>query len=606
MLGSVVVVALALVPVAARWLLADDNYWIQIFIWVLFFAYLGAAWNLIGGFARQYSIGHAALLGIGAYTSSLLFINTGLSPWLGMVVGGVVAAAVGGLIGYPCFRLRGAFFSLVTIAFAEMLRVGTELTDTVFGIEVNGVRGLLLPVLGHRPTAFQFVDKRYYYYTMLGLLLLILAVGWGVKRSRLGYYLAAIGDDEEAVASLGINPARVKLVAMILSGFFTAIGGTFYAQFILFITPTRTMSLDFSIQMVTVNVLGGMGTVLGPVYGAALLVPIGEITRAVWGGSLQGVHLIIYGALLMVVILYWPQGVEGWLRPRVAGLVDWCVRRTSPAAAVMAAAAANAPTIVLPEGSLLPTRVASGDGRPLLVLRNLSRRFGGTIGVRDLTLEVRAGEVVGLIGPNGAGKTTVFNLVTGSLEPDGGEIQFTGLDLTRLAPDAINRLGVARTFQIVRPFFTLTALENVMIAILPRVGRVADARKEAERYLAFVGLSHRADVLADGLSTGERKRLELARALATRPRLLLLDEVTGGVDQRSLPGLVALIEKVRKEGVTLVLIEHNLRVVTMVADRLVMLHLGEKIIEGPPEVVVSDPQVVEIYVGGAGAQRSGS
>jgi branched-chain amino acid transport system ATP-binding protein len=226
--------------------------------------------------------------------------------------------------------------------------------------------------------------------------------------------------------------------------------------------------------------------------------------------------------------------------------------------------------------------------------------------VRDLTLEVRAGEVVGLIGPNGAGKTTVFNLVTGSLEPDGGEIQFTGLDLTRLAPDAINRLGVARTFQIVRPFFTLTALENVMIAILPRVGRVADARKEAERYLAFVGLSHRADVLADGLSTGERKRLELARALATRPRLLLLDEVTGGVDQRSLPGLVALIEKVRKEGVTLVLIEHNLRVVTMVADRLVMLHLGEKIIEGPPEVVVSDPQVVEIYVGGAGAQPSGS
>lgn len=602
-LGGLTVVALALVPVATRWLLADDNYWIQIFIWVLFFAYLGAAWNLIGGFARQYSIGHAGLLGIGAYTSSLLYINAGLNPWLGMIVGGVVAAAIGGLIGYPCFRLRGAFFSLVTIAFAEMLRVGSELTDKVFGIEVNGVRGLLLPVLGHRPWEFQFVDKRYYYYTILALLLLILAVEWGVKRSPLGYYLAAIGDDEEAVASLGINPARVKLLAMILSGFFTAIGGTFYAQFILFITPTRTMSLDFSIQMVVVNVLGGMGTVLGPVYGAALLVPIGEITRAIWGGSLQGVHLIIYGALLMAVILYWPQGIEGWLRPRIAGLVDWLVSWTSPKAALLAPTAANAPTIVLPEGSLLPERVAFGDGQPLLVLRNLSRRFGGAIGVRDLTLEVRAGEVVGLIGPNGAGKTTVFNLVTGCLGPDRGEIQFTGIDLTRLRPDAINRLGVARTFQIVRPFLKLTALENVMVAILPRVGRVADARKEAERYLAFVGLSHRAGVLADGLSTGERKRLELARALATRPRLLLLDEVTGGVDQRSLPGLVALIEKVRKEGVTLVLIEHNLRVVTMVADRLVMLHLGEKIAEGTPEAVVHDPQVVEIYVGGAGAHR---
>jgi len=602
-LGGLVLVAFAMVPVATRWLLTDDNYWIQVVIWVLYFAYLGAAWNLIGGFAGQYSIGHASLLGIGAYTSSLLHINAGLSPWLGMIVGGMVAAAIGGLIGYPCFRLRGAFFSLVTIAFAEMLRVGTELTDTIFGIEVNGVRGLLLPVLGHRPAAFQFVDKRYYYYTMLALLLLILMVGWAVKRSRLGYYLTAIGDDEEAVASLGINPARVKLLAMILSGFFTAIGGTFYAQFILYITPTRTMSLDFSIQMVIVTILGGMGTVLGPVYGAIILVPIAEITRAFWGGSLQGVHLIIYGALLMVVILYWPQGIEGWVRRRAVNLVGWLAAQISPAPMVVAAATANVPSIVIPEGALMPTRVASGNGQPLLVLGNLSRQFGGTIGVRDLTLEVRAGEVVGLIGPNGAGKTTVFNLVTGYLTPDAGEIRFAGIDLTRLGADAINRLGVARTFQIVRPFFKLTTLENVMVAILPRVGQVGEARKEAERYLTFVGLSHRADVLADSLSTGERKRLELARALATRPRLLLLDEVTGGVDQRSLPGLVALIQKVRKEGVTLVLIEHNLRVVTMVADRLVMLHLGEKIAEGTPEAVVHDPQVVEIYVGGAGAQR---
>lgn len=602
-LGGLLVVAVALVPAATRWVLVDDNYWIQVLIWILFFAYLSAAWNLIGGFAGQYSIGHAGLLGIGAYTSSLLSINAGLSPWLGMAVGGLVAAAVGGLIGYPCFRLRGAFFSLVSIAFAEMLRVGTELTDTVFGIEVNGVRGLLLPVLGHNPAAFQFVDKRYYYSVMLGLLLLVLAVGWGVKRSRLGYYLAAIRDDEEAVASLGINPARAKLLAMLFSGFFTAIGGTFYAQFILFITPTRTMSLDFSVQMVIMAVLGGMGTVLGPVYGAVILVPIAEVTRAVWGGSLQGVHLIVYGALLMAVILYCPQGIEGWIRRGFLGSVRWLAVRIAPAPAVLAEAAAHTSSMVLPEGGLLPARLAPGNGQPLLVLRKLSRRFGGAIGVRDLTLEVKAGEVVGLIGPNGAGKTTVFNLITGVLTPDAGEIRFAGSDLTRLRPDTINRMGVARTFQIVRPFVQLTTLENVMVALLPRVGRVAEARKEAERYLAFVGLSHRADVLADGLSTGERKRLELARALATRPRLLLLDEVTGGVDQRSLPGLVALIHQIRKEGVTLLLIEHNLRVVTTVADRLVMLHLGEKILEGTPEAVVGDPQVVEIYVGGPGALR---
>src|SRR2546426_7897513 len=316
---SVAAVGLALVvPLLTRRLLGDDEYWIQVLIWVMFFAYLSAAWNLIGGFGGQYSIGHAGLVGIGAYTSSLLAIYAGLTPWLGMLAGGALAAVVGGVIGYPCFRLRGAFFSLVTIAFAEMLRVGTELTDSLFGLPINGVRGFLLPVAGSRPADFQFVGKRGYYYVMLGLLVIILTVGWLVKRSRLGYYLAAIRDDEDAAAALGVHPARAKLLAMVLSSFFTAVGGTFYAQLIGFITPTRTMSLDFSVQMVVMPVLGGIGTVLGPLWGALVLVPIGEVTRALWGGSLQGVHLIIYGALLMLVILKWPQGIDPWLRGLVA------------------------------------------------------------------------------------------------------------------------------------------------------------------------------------------------------------------------------------------------------------------------------------------------
>ncbi|HEV8673604.1 MAG TPA: branched-chain amino acid ABC transporter ATP-binding protein/permease [Methylomirabilota bacterium] len=602
-LGALLVGAVALVPVAMRVLLADDNYWLQVVIWVLFFAYLSAAWNLIGGFAGQYSIGHAGFLGIGAYTSSLLAIHAGLSPWLGMLAGGLVAAAAGGLIGYPCFRLRGAFFSLVTIAFAEMLRVGTELTDSLFGLEINGVRGLLLPVLGHRPAAFQFVDKRYYYYVILALLLAVLAVGGWVKRSRLGYYLAAIGDDEDAVASLGVNPARAKLAAMLLSAFFTALAGTFYAQFILFITPTRTMSLDFSVQMVIMAVLGGLGSVLGPVYGAVILVPIAEGTRAVWGGGLQGVHLVVYGGLLMVVILYAPQGVEGWVRRHVTRLVRRLAARLEPSP--VPPAVAPGPSVVLPEGRLFPPgrAVAGSDGQPLLVLRGLSRRFGGAVAVRDLSLEVHAGEAVGLIGPNGAGKTTVFNLITGVLAPHAGRIAFGGVELTGLRPDAVNRLGIARTFQIVRPFARLSARDNVVVAALPRVRGVAEARREAERCLAFVGLAHRADVPGDGLSTGERKRLELARALATRPRLLLLDEVMGGVDQRSLPGLIALIQRIKGEGVTLLVIEHNLRVVSAVADRLVMLHLGEKVAEGPPDAVVGDPRVVDIYVGGTLALR---
>ncbi|MBM3220677.1 MAG: branched-chain amino acid ABC transporter ATP-binding protein/permease [Candidatus Rokubacteria bacterium] len=583
-LAIVAIAGAALIPFATRALIGDDDYWLQVLIWVMFFAYLSAAWNLIGGFGGQYSIGHAGLLGIGAYTSSLLYVQAGVSPWLGMLAGGALAAVIGGVIGYPCFRLRGAFFSLVTIAFAEMLRVGTELTDSLFGLPINGVRGFLLPVVGHRPAEFQFSGKRGYYYVMLALLLVILAVGWLVKRSRLGYYLAAIRDDEDAAAALGVHPARAKLVAMMLSSFFTAIGGTFYAQLVGFITPTRTMSLDFSVQMVVMPVLGGIGTVLGPLWGALVLVPIGEVTRARWGGSVQGVHLIIYGALLMLVILRWPQGIDPWLRG--------FVRRRRAAAAVEVAPLAVA------EGPRVAPRAPAGGGEPLLRVGGLRRSFGGAVGVRDLSFHVAPGEVVGIIGANGAGKTTVFNLLTGALDADAGDVWFAGQRLDRERPETRNRLGIARTFQIVRPFIGLTALENVMVAALPRAASVGEARREAARWLAFAGLAYRADVIASGLSTGERKRLELARALATRPRLLLLDEVTGGVDQRSLPGLVRLMQQIRAEGLTLLVIEHNLRVVTALADRLLVLHLGEKIHEGAPQAVVTDPAVVDVYVGG--------
>ena len=412
-LGTALLLVALLLPLGTRALLGADEYWIQVLIWVMFFAYLSAAWNLIGGFAGQYSIGHAGLVGIGAYTSSLLMIHAGLTPWIGMLVGGVLAALVGGLIGYPCFRLRGAFFSLVTIAFAEMLRVGLELTDRLGPLEINGVRGLLLPVAGDRPWQFQFTSKRPYYYVMLALLLVVLAAGWAVKRSRLGYYLSAIRDDEDAVAALGINPASAKLAAMMLSSFFAALGGTFYAQLVGYITPTRTISLDFSVQMVIMAVLGGIGTVLGPLWGALVLVPIAEITRALWGGSLQGIHLIVYGALLILVILYWPQGIDPWVRRAVEAVARGWAR---PSLAAVPGVE-NAPRIVLPEGGLLSGRRSANGGGTLLSVRALSKSFGGAVGVREVSLEVARGEVVGIIGANGAGKTHSVQPHYGGADP---------------------------------------------------------------------------------------------------------------------------------------------------------------------------------------------
>ena len=221
-LAGVAAVLLAFVPALMRALLYDHAYWTQIYIWVLFFGMCATAWNIIGGYAGQYSFGHAAFLGIGAYASTLLYLNLGLSPWIGMLIGGIVAALAGALISYPCFRLRGAFFSLATIAFAEMLRVGGELTDSVFGIIVNGARGLVIEPVGNSFWAFQFTDKASYAYIAYAMLLVTLAIAYAVKHSRLGYYLAAIGDDEEGVQSLGIDTARAKLVALLISAFFTA------------------------------------------------------------------------------------------------------------------------------------------------------------------------------------------------------------------------------------------------------------------------------------------------------------------------------------------------------------------------------------------------
>jgi branched-chain amino acid transport system ATP-binding protein len=237
----------------------------------------------------------------------------------------------------------------------------------------------------------------------------------------------------------------------------------------------------------------------------------------------------------------------------------------------------------------------------LLEIRGLTKRFGGVYASHDVSFDVDAGAIVGLIGPNGAGKTTLFNLVTGFLAPDTGEVRFDGRTITGLRPDVLSRRGVARTFQILKPFPRLTVEENVMVGALAQGDSMAVARARARRCLELVGIGHKAVDLARNLSTGQRKRLEMARAMATRPRLLLLDEVTGGVDQPSIPGLIELVGRLRGEGVTLLVIEHNVRVIMELADKIVFLHLGEKLAEGTPAEIARHPAVRSLYLGSRNA-----
>ena len=287
------------------------SYAITVFIFVFFYAFLGQAWNIIGGYAGQLSVGHAAFVGLGAYTSAMLSIHAGLTPWIGMLVGGVLSAALGAVIGYLGFRfgLRGFYFVLLTVAFAEIFRIIALNTDWV-----GGAQGLYITFTGD-PRQFQFQDNRVYYYVSLGLMLLATGVVAWIERHRFGAYLVAIREDENACEALGVDTFRYKMLAIVVSAFLTGIGGTFYAFYLFSLQPNSVFGIPLSVEIVIRPIVGGSGTILGPILGSFILSPLAELSRTYFSqGGWTGTHLIVYGALLIGVVLFLPQGAYPALR----------------------------------------------------------------------------------------------------------------------------------------------------------------------------------------------------------------------------------------------------------------------------------------------------
>lgn len=284
---------------------------------ILLYAFWASSWNILGGYTGQMSLGHACFVGLGAYTTAVLFTHFDCSPWIGLLVSGLVAGIASLIIGIPCFRLKGSYFTLSTVALCHVFRIIFNTNNTIFGLKTGAAQGMKLNWLGGF-SAMQFLDKRGFYYVILGILILVLLVSYWIKRSRMGYYLAAIRTNQEAAASLGVNVMGMKLTAMFISAFFTAMGGGFYAMFLQYIDPTSVFSYDLSVKIMVLAVVGGNGTLWGPVIGASLLVPIQQILNSRLGASLAGIANVIYGIVLMLVIFYMPKGLKDslvkWIR----------------------------------------------------------------------------------------------------------------------------------------------------------------------------------------------------------------------------------------------------------------------------------------------------
>jgi ABC-type branched-subunit amino acid transport system ATPase component/ABC-type branched-subunit amino acid transport system permease subunit len=568
---------------AAVSLSVTNSYYQLVMTLVPVWAIFGLSWNLLSGYTGLISFGHAAFFGVGAYTVVLCQIHFDLSPWVTIPIAAVLGGIAGLLIGFPTFRLQGHYFALAMLAYPLAI---------LYVFEWLGLQEVTLPIKRDNPIAYmQFADHRLYTLLALAMMLATILLTRAVERSRFGMALLAIKQNEAAAEAAGINTLAWKLRAVTLSGAIAGAVGGFYAVVLLVVTPQSVFGMLVSAQALTVAMFGGVGTVWGPVIGSVILIPLAETLNAEAGSRFPGIQGVIYGLAIICVILLAPEGlfwkVRDFLRKRSA----------SPAAATPSAP--DVPVAAAVSAAPAPARAKPyvGTGDVVLEVRNLSRSFGGLKAVQDVSFKLRQNEILGIIGPNGAGKTTLFNLLNGFLRPGTGEILLDGREMSGRKPHELCEAGIGRTFQIMRPFLRMSISDNVVVGAYVRARTDAEARKLAADAIARVGLSEIAERIAGELTTKELRLMELARALAGQPRILLLDETLAGLGHDEADEVVAVIQRLARDGMTIAIIEHTMQAMVRLVDSFLVLDHGAVIVEGEPEAVTRDSRVIEAYLG---------
>ncbi|MGJ4962719.1 branched-chain amino acid ABC transporter ATP-binding protein/permease [Bradyrhizobium sp. HKCCYLRH3061] len=547
--GKILAWCIGLVGVAAAVTLPlyANGYYLALGISILYFTVLATAWAMFSGPTRYVSLATAAFFGIGAYTAAAT--GETLSWPLQLMTAAGVGAVVAAITGLSTLRLSGIYFIIFSFGLAELIR------QLVIWYEVN-----IHKSVGRY--LFSDITQEMLYWQLCALTALVFLTGFLLTRSRYGLALRAIGADETAARHSGIDATAVKLGVLILSAMFMSVTGAIMAPRWTYIDPAIAFNPMISFQVVIMALLGGAGSLIGPVLGVIPLVLLFEVLTA----ALPNHFSIVLGLVFIGIVMALPKGV--------IGVVDRVWRREPKVAGAK------------PE-----------QGGTLLIAETVGKSFGGLRAVDKVSLDVRAGEILGVIGPNGSGKTTLLNMLSGALVPSDGTIRFDGTVINGMAAHRIARLGLARTFQLVRVMPDLTVAENVAASALFRTRQTGAAAESIHELLALVGLDGMAEMLAGDLTYIDQKRLELARALALHPRVVLLDEWLAGLNPTELETGIGLIASLRDRGITIVMVEHVMDAIRALCDRCVVMSAGNVIARGTPGEVLADPTVITAYLG---------